>query len=136
MALKRNSPEERGALRDFAKLDVGCEFIGFRIPLSADLRSAKPRRGVVVLTRAYDGTMIDHELVGRFTMAMTTISPKFQIVIPKEVRDKLRLSPRQRLQVVEKGGVITLVPEVPLKSLKGVLKGMSKTDVREKKDRV
>ncbi len=68
-------------------------------------------------------------------MAMTTISPKFQIVIPKEVREKLHLSPQQRLQVVEKGGVITLVPEVPLKSLKGALKGMSKTDLREKKDR-
>jgi len=69
-------------------------------------------------------------------MAMTTISPKFQIVIPKEVRQKLHLSPQQRLQVVEKGGVITLVPEVPLKSLKGALKGMSKTDLREKKDRL
>jgi AbrB family looped-hinge helix DNA binding protein len=44
-------------------------------------------------------------------MAMTTISSKFQIVIPKEVREKLHLSPQQRLQVVEKGGVITLVPE-------------------------
>lgn len=69
-------------------------------------------------------------------MATTTISPKFQIVIPKEVREKLRLIPSQRLQAVEKGGVITLVPEVPLKSLKGVLKGLSKTDVREKKDRL
>lgn len=69
-------------------------------------------------------------------MAMTTISPKFQIVIPKEVREKLHLSPQQRLHVVEKGGVITLVPEVPLKSLKGALKGMSKTDLREKKDRL
>jgi AbrB family looped-hinge helix DNA binding protein len=80
--------------------------------------------------------MIDHELVRRFIMSTTTISPKFQIVIPKEVRDKLHLSPRQRLYVVEKGGVITLVPEVPLKSLKRVLKGMSKTDLREKKDRL
>ena len=69
-------------------------------------------------------------------MATTTISTKFQIVIPKEVRDKLHLTPQQRLQIVEKGGVITLVPEVPLKSLKGVLKGMSKTDIREKKDRL
>jgi AbrB family looped-hinge helix DNA binding protein len=66
-------------------------------------------------------------------MATTTISSKFQVVIPKEVREKLRLSPQQRLQVVEKGGVITLVPEVPLKSLKGALKGMSTTDIREKK---
>ena len=69
-------------------------------------------------------------------MAVTTISPKFQIVIPKEVREKLHLRPQQRLQVVEKGGVITLVPEVPLKSLKGALKGMSTTDLREKKDRL
>jgi len=69
-------------------------------------------------------------------MATTTISPKFQIVIPKEVREKLRLVPSQRLQVVEKGGVITLVPEVPLKSLKGALKGMSRTELREKKDRL
>ena len=69
-------------------------------------------------------------------MSMTTISPKFQIVIPKDVREKLRLSPSQRLQVLEKGGVITLVPEVPLKSLKGALKGMSKTGLREKKDRL
>lgn len=69
-------------------------------------------------------------------MPTTTISSKFQIVIPKEVRDKLHLSPSQRLQVVEKGGVITLVPEVPLKSLRGALKGMSAADVREKKDRM
>lgn len=65
-------------------------------------------------------------------MATTTISSKFKIVIPKEVREKLHLSPRQRLHVVEKGGAITLVPEVPLKSLKGALKGMSKTNLREK----
>ncbi|MCS6318271.1 MAG: AbrB/MazE/SpoVT family DNA-binding domain-containing protein [Nitrospira sp.] len=69
-------------------------------------------------------------------MSMTTISTKFQIVIPKDVREKLHLSPQQRLQVLEKGGVITLVPEVPLKSLKGALKGMSKTGIREKKDRL
>lgn len=69
-------------------------------------------------------------------MATTTISPKFQIVIPKVVRDTLHLVPSQRLQIIEKGGVITLVPEVPLKSLKGTLKGMSKRDLREKKDRL
>lgn len=69
-------------------------------------------------------------------MAMTTISPKFQIVIPKDVREKLRLRPKQRLQVLEKGGVITLAPEVPLKTLKGSLRGMSKGDLREKRDRL
>ena len=63
-------------------------------------------------------------------MATTTISTKFQIVIQKEVREKLHLSPRQRHHVVEKGDVIILVPEVPLKSLKGTLKGMSMTGIR------
>lgn len=69
-------------------------------------------------------------------VASITISTKYQIVIPKEIREKLHLSPKQRLQVLEKGGVISLVPEVPLKSLKGILKGMNKADVREKKDRL
>ena len=68
-------------------------------------------------------------------MAMTTISSKFQIVIPKEVREKLHLSPKRRLYVVAKGGIITLVPEVRLELLRGALKGLSKTDLREKKDR-
>jgi AbrB family looped-hinge helix DNA binding protein len=79
--------------------------------------------------------MIDANTVGGCAMATTTISSKFQVVIPKEVRDKLHLMPRQRLLVVEKGGVITLVPEVPLKSLKGALRGMTTTHVREKQDR-
>lgn len=69
-------------------------------------------------------------------MATTTTSTKFQIVIPKDVREKLHLEPQQRLQVIEKGGVITLVPELPLKFLKGILKGMAKTDLRDKKDRM
>jgi len=69
-------------------------------------------------------------------MPTTTISSKFQIVIPKEVREKLRLTPRQRFQVMEKGGVITLIPEVPLKSLRGFVKGIDKAGIREKKDRV
>lgn len=68
-------------------------------------------------------------------MATTTILNNFQIVIPKSVREKLRLRPTQRLHIVAKGGVITLVPEVPLKSLRGGLKGMSKTDLREKNGR-
>ena len=68
-------------------------------------------------------------------MATATRSPKFHIVIPKEVREKLHLTPRQRLHILEKGGIITLVPEVPLKSLKGTLRGMPKADLREKKDR-
>ena len=60
---------------------------------------------------------------------------RIQMVIPKEIREKLNLSPKQRLHVMEKGGVITLVPELSLVSLRGALKGMSKRDLREKSDR-
>ena len=81
--------------------------------------------------------MIDQGLVRKEPrMPTTKISSKFQIVIPLEVRQKLRLLSGQRLQVLEKGGVISLIPEVPLKSLKGAAKGVTSADVREKKDRV
>lgn len=41
-------------------------------------------------------------------MATAIMSSKFQIVLPKQVREKLRLKPRQRLQAIEKGGIIML----------------------------
>ncbi len=69
-------------------------------------------------------------------MAATTISPKFQVVIPKEIRERLHLRPKQRVQVLEKGGVITLIPDVPIRSLKGFAKGIPLTGLREKKDRM
>jgi len=68
-------------------------------------------------------------------MATATISSKFQIVLPKQVREKLRLKPRQRVQVIEKNGIILLVQEVPDTEIKGALKGMSASHVREKNDR-
>ena len=69
-------------------------------------------------------------------MPTATVSSKFQIVIPKEVREKLHLMPQQRFQVIEKGGIITLVLEAPLKSLKGFIKDLNRTGLREKKDRI
>jgi AbrB family looped-hinge helix DNA binding protein len=62
------------------------------------------------------------------------ISERFQFVIPKQIRNKLGLTAGQRLQVFEKGGIIMLVPEVQLSSMKGILKGMDPTAVREKTD--
>lgn len=68
-------------------------------------------------------------------MATATISSKFQVVIPKQVREKLCLKPRQRLQVIEKSGIIMLVQEVSDTEIKGALKVMSTTHLREKNDR-
>ena len=69
-------------------------------------------------------------------MARTRVSPKFQVVIPKEVREGMDLRVGQELQIVSKGGVITLVPERPLSSLRGFAKGIRTDNLREKKDRV
>jgi AbrB family looped-hinge helix DNA binding protein len=68
-------------------------------------------------------------------MATTTISPKFQVVIPKEVREKLHLKSGQKMTVVTKGGMVYLIPERPLASFKGFIKGMSVAGLREDEDR-
>ena len=68
-------------------------------------------------------------------MARTTISSKFQIVIPKEIRERHGLRVGQRLQVISKGNVITLIPDRPLAAFRGVLNGMPTSGSREKKDR-
>jgi AbrB family looped-hinge helix DNA binding protein len=68
-------------------------------------------------------------------MARTRVSPKYQVVIPKEIRERHKLRPGQEMQVISKGDVITLVPDRPLSAFRGVLRGMSTDAHREKKDR-
>lgn len=68
-------------------------------------------------------------------MATTTISPKYQVVIPKEIRERLHLKSGQKMAVVVKGGMVYLIPEKPVESFKGFLKGMSRKDTREDKER-
>lgn len=68
-------------------------------------------------------------------MPTTTISPKYQVVIPKDVREKLRLKSGQKMVVVVKGGVVHMIPEKPLESFKGFLRGMNTKGIREDKDR-
>lgn len=51
-----------------------------------------------------------------------TISSKFQVVIPREVRKQLQLKVGQKLKVVVKGQTINLVLEVPLAEMRGFLR--------------
>lgn len=64
-----------------------------------------------------------------------TISTKYQIVIPSEVRKRLRLKPQQKLTVLEKGGVLYLVPQGPLKELRGIAPKVPGGRFRDKEDR-
>lgn len=68
-------------------------------------------------------------------MSQTRLSSKYQVVIPKDIRESTDVRPGQTFQVIAKGGVITLIPERSLASLRGMAKGVSTAGFREKKDR-
>jgi AbrB family looped-hinge helix DNA binding protein len=72
---------------------------------------------------------------GGHDMQTVTVSPKFQVVIPKSVRETLRLRPGQKMQVVEYEGRIELIPERDIKELRGFLKGIN-TKFEREKDRI
>ena len=67
-------------------------------------------------------------------MQSVTVSPKYQVVIPKTVREALNLRPGQRMQVVAYEGRSEFVPERDLKELRGFLKGIN-TEFKREEDR-
>lgn len=68
-------------------------------------------------------------------MESLTISPKFQVVIPKSIRDSLNLVPGQKVQAVLYDNRVELIPVLPMKRMRGFLKGID-TDIKRDKDRV
>ena len=68
-------------------------------------------------------------------METAKISPKFQVVIPKKLREALQLSPGQRMQMVVYGDRIEMIPLRKLSEMKGFLKGID-TAVEREPDRV
>jgi AbrB family looped-hinge helix DNA binding protein len=68
------------------------------------------------------------------TATTLTISSKYQIVIPKVIRELLGLKPGQKLQAIPIGGRIELIPVRKLKDMRGFLAGIA-TDVPREDDR-
>ena len=68
-------------------------------------------------------------------MGVVTVSSKFQIVIPLDVREKMNLKPGQKVIVIEKDGVVHLILEKPLKDLRGFVKGVTTDKLRHEEDR-
>ena len=68
-------------------------------------------------------------------MNTVTISTKYQVVIPKEVRSRLGIEVGQKFQVIEYGERIELVPVRDMKSMRGFARGIS-TTVRRERDRI
>ena len=68
-------------------------------------------------------------------MKTVTVSPKFQVVIPREVREALNVKAGQKMRVIAYDNQVVLIPVRPIQSARGALKGID-TDVRrEKSDR-
>jgi len=68
-------------------------------------------------------------------MLAVTVSPKFQVVIPKEVRESMGIVSGQKIQMLMYRNRIELIPIRPMKKLKGFLKGID-TDVERDDDRI
>jgi AbrB family looped-hinge helix DNA binding protein len=64
-------------------------------------------------------------------MPKVTVSPKFEIVIPREVRDSLSIKPGEELQVFRYGDRIELVPVRSIREMRGFLKGIDTTVERD-----
>jgi len=68
-------------------------------------------------------------------MASVTVSPKYQIVIPKEIRESMGIVSGQKVQITSYQGRIEVIPLKPIKEMRGFLKGIDTTVLREE-DRV
>lgn len=65
-------------------------------------------------------------------MSIVTVSPKFQVVIPRHIREALGLEPGQKVQAFEYEGRVEFVPVRPAKALRGFLRGVNTTVARER----
>lgn len=68
-------------------------------------------------------------------MTSVTVSPKFQVVIPKDVRESMGITVGQKIQMLTFQNRIELIPIKPMKKMKGYLKGMN-TNIKREKDRL
>ena len=68
-------------------------------------------------------------------MKQVTVSSKFQVVIPREVRESMDIQPGTRVQVLQYENRIELIPLREPKSLRGFIKGID-TEVQRQEDRV
>ena len=68
-------------------------------------------------------------------MNVVTISPKFQVVIPRDIRDRLELEPGQKVQALVFGNRIEFIPLRPAREMRGFLRGLD-TPVHRERDRL
>ena len=69
-------------------------------------------------------------------MSTVTVSPKYQIVIPRDVRKLMKIQPGQKLEVMVDDGLLVAVPVKDIRELRGFMKGIDTTVPRDEEDRV
>ncbi len=68
-------------------------------------------------------------------MTTVTVSSKFQVVIPKDIREVIGLKVGTTMEIMTYGSRIELVPIQPMKALRGILKGIN-TEIQRDEDRI
>ena len=68
-------------------------------------------------------------------MTVVTVSPKYQVVIPKDVRESMGIFSGQKIEILTHKNRIELIPIKPMKQMRGFLKGIN-IDVKRDKNRV
>ncbi len=64
-------------------------------------------------------------------MPTLTVSPKYQVVIPKQIRESLQLKPGQKIHATVFNGRIELIPLEPMSAMRGFLPNLDSTVTRE-----
>jgi AbrB family looped-hinge helix DNA binding protein len=64
-------------------------------------------------------------------MTVVTISSRFQVVIPKDVRERLNLKPGQQVDAIPFRGRVELIPVEPVEAMRGALRGIDTTVPRD-----
>jgi AbrB family looped-hinge helix DNA binding protein len=67
-------------------------------------------------------------------MEAVTISSKYQVVIPREVRKQFNLKPGQKIMFIPFNGTLRVVVVPPIKKARGMLKGLNTDNIREEAD--
>lgn len=67
--------------------------------------------------------------------ATATLSSKYQISVPKAIRDDLHWKAGQEFVFIPKGKGVLLMPVPELKQLAGIAKGAKTTGYRDRQDR-
>jgi AbrB family looped-hinge helix DNA binding protein len=75
--------------------------------------------------------MITYNVMEKHPTNTVTISPKYQVVIPKAIRAQMNLQCGQKVRVLAYGDHLSFVPVRPIKSMRGFLKGMDASFERE-----